>query len=99
MEQRFSTIPVGGLATFYVYVGDFPCHFSVISPFGLFFHLGIYGLCDLQYKQIFVAMVSLKKYWRQWNMFHAISRRFVYFFCSILTIELIIVLILLILGE
>lgn len=99
MEQRFSTILVGGLPTFYGYVGDFPCHFSVISLFGLFTHLGIYGLYDLQYKQIFVAMLSLKRYRCQWNMFHVIPRRFVYFFCSISTVELIIMLILLILDE
>ena len=94
-----NTIIVGILVTLSVFVGDFLCHIPVASLFGLFIYLGLFGLRGLRYKQIFVAMLSRKKYWSQWNILDGIPRKFVYIFTCIWTVELIIMLTLLILGE
>ncbi|VDD74379.1 unnamed protein product [Mesocestoides corti] len=99
VEQRVNTILVGILVSLSVFAGDLLHLIPVASLFGLFIYLGIFGLRGLRYKQIFVALFSRKKYWSQWNILDGIPRRFVYLFMSIWTVELIIMLTLLILGE
>ncbi len=99
MEQRVNTIIVGILVTLSVFLGDILSWIPVASLFGLFIFLGIFGFRGLRYKQILTALMSRKKYWKEWSMLDGLPRPFVYVFTGIWLLELAAMLTLLILGE